>query len=585
MSADAIAMRALQRLAAVGALRHVDAEFAGLLQTRLTASTEVALAGALAMRAIALGHSGFALTQANALLDELDVQVTLPAVEDWSRALHTSDCVAAHADASSTSPLVFEHGRVALRRYARYEQDLATRLLERATAPASTFDPAWLSTRLHALFDGAASDSDAQARATGTALRSTLTVITGGPGTGKTTTVARILALLHETATRDGLPPPRIALAAPTGRAAARMGEAIDATLARDVEAGRVDAHIASAITRDAQTLHRLLGWQPGRVTFRHDATQLLPFDVVVVDEASMVDLPLMSKLVAAVPPNARLILIGDPDQLPAVEAGDVLGALCDAATSGTALGAQRVHLTRGYRQAGSSALAALATALQAGDGDAAITLLTTGDDSLLWREGTVAALAQTLREFALPAYQRIAQASDPADALRDAGAMRVLCALRNGPFGAQAWNAWFAEQLGARAPFFQGRLLMITANSYRHGLFNGDVGVVWHDATGEPAVWFDTGNGLRAWSPSQLPAHDSAFATTTHKAQGSEFDRVAVVLPEDDARVLSRELLYTAVTRARHGALLWSSRAVLLRAIARHTRRESGLATRLSAQ
>ncbi|MEJ7747405.1 MAG: AAA family ATPase, partial [Luteimonas sp.] len=302
-----------------------------------------------------------------------------------------------------------------------------------------------------------------------------------------------------------------------------------------------------------------------------------------VVDEASMVDLPLMSKLVAAVPSNARLILIGDPDQLPAVEAGDVLGALCDAAAAGTAFGAQRVHLTRGYRQADSSALPALASALQAGDGAAVVALLTAGDDSLHWYEGPVAALAQTLRGFALPAYQRIAQASDPAEALRGARSMRVLCALRNGPFGAQAWNAWFAEQLGARMPFFHGRLLMITSNSYRQGLFNGDVGVVWHDGDGESAVWFDTGDGLRAWSPTQLPAHESAFATTVHKSQGSEFDQVAVVLPDADARVLGRELLYTALTRARHGALLWSPRPVLLRAIARQTTRESGLAARLS--
>ncbi|MCY7353539.1 MAG: exodeoxyribonuclease V subunit alpha [Lysobacter sp.] len=608
MSADAIATRALQRLTTLGALRQVDAEFATLLQSRLAAAPAVALAGALAMRAVALGHSGFALAQANALLAELDADVALPATEDWSCALHASDCVAAHAvvrpfdglrahherDGAESTPLVFEHGRIALQRYARYEHDLATRLLQRAAAPTSSLDMMWLSSRLNTLFgvplmvspepvEG--SNHDAQARAADTALCSALTLITGGPGTGKTTTVARILVLLHESALRDGLPPPRIALAAPTGRAAARMGEAIDTTLAHDVAAGHVDVQVAAAVTRDAQTLHRLLGWQAGRVTFRHDATHPLPFDVVVVDEASMVDLPLMSKLVAAVPPDAKLILIGDPDQLPAVEAGDVLGALCDVATPGAAFGTQRVHLTRGYRQAGSSALPALATAIQAGDGAAVVALLAAGDDSLHWHEGPVAALAQTLRGFALPAYQRIEQASDPAAALRGARAMRVLCALRNGPFGAQAWNAWFAEQLGARMPFFHGRLLMITTNSYRHGLFNGDVGVVWHDADGEAAVWFDTGDGLRAWSPTQLPAHDSAFATTVHKSQGSEFDHVAVVLPDADARVLGRELLYTALTRARQGVLLWSSQAVLLRALARTTRRDSGLAARLSSQ
>ncbi|MDQ3230004.1 MAG: exodeoxyribonuclease V subunit alpha [Pseudomonadota bacterium] len=587
-----VAARALQRLATLGALRQVDVEFAALLQTRLAASPEVALAGALAMRAVALGHSGFALPQARQLLDELDVDVTLPMADAWSDALRASALVSSQAASGDATPLVHEHGRVALRRYARYEHDLSTRLRDRAAAPTAAVDAQWLQARLRSLFEGAASDTDAkthatstdaQAHAADTAVRNTLALITGGPGTGKTTTVARILVLLHELALRDGQPVPRIALAAPTGRAAARMGEAIDATLARDVEAGRVEPVIAGVISRDAQTLHRLLGWQSGRVDFRHDATHTLPFDVVVVDEASMVDLPLMSKLVAAVPLQAKLILIGDPDQLPAVEAGDVLGALCDAATPGAPLAALRVHLTRGYRQAGDGALPALAAAIQTGDGDAAMACLHAGDNELQWRDGNVAALGHALREFALPAYQRIAHAEDPTQALRDAGAMRVLCALRNGPFGAQAWNAWFAEQLGARSVFFHGRLLMITANSYRHGLFNGDVGVVWHDADGEAHVWFDTGNGLRAWSPSQLPAHDSAFATTVHKAQGSEFDRVAVVLPDDDARVLSRELLYTALTRARHGALLWSPQAVLLRAIARHGRRESGLVARFA--
>ncbi|MEO6065228.1 MAG: exodeoxyribonuclease V subunit alpha, partial [Lysobacterales bacterium] len=557
---SAIATRALQRLGTLGALRQVDAEFAALLQLRLAATPEVALAGALAMRAVALGHSGFALAQADVLLDELAAEVTLPTQEEWADALHASDCVSSGAANHGASPLVYEHGRVTLRRYARYEHDLATRLLARAATPASMIDAQWLSTRLHALFDDARPDIDTQVRAADTAVRSALTLITGGPGTGKTTTVARILVLLHETAMRDGLPAPRIALAAPTGRAAARMGEAIDVTLARDVEAGRTEAHIASHIAREAQTLHRLLGWQSGRPDFRHDASHPLPFDVVVVDEASMVDLPLMSKLVAAVPPHAKLILIGDPDQLPAVEAGDVLGALCDAATPGAPLAAQRVHLTRGYRQAGVGALPSLAAAIQAGDGDAALQVLQAGDSVLEWREGNAASLGLALRDFALPSYQRIALADDPAQALRDALAMRVLCALRNGPFGAQVWNAWFAEQLGARDAFFHGRLVMITANSYRHGLFNGDVGVAWHAAAdGEAAVWFDTGNGLRAWSPSQLPAHDSAFAITVHKSQGSEFDRVAVVLPDEDARVTSRELLYTALTRQRHGALLWS--------------------------
>ncbi len=599
------ANRTLSRLERSGALRLVDAEFARLLRQRLGASAEVALAGALAMRAVSLGHGGFVLAEADALLRELDDDGVLPAYADWDAALRDSPLVAltsawnagdghdAEEQAADeqpgdarTAPLVYEHGRIALHRYARYEQQLARDLRTRAAVSPATVNETWLDTRIHALFhsgDAPTTDGDdLQAQAAATALRQRLTLLTGGPGTGKTTTVARILVLLHEAAAQAGEPAPRIALAAPTGRAAARLAEAIEATLARDVAAGRLTPEAAAAIPREAQTQHRLLGWQSHRVAFRHDARHPLPFDVVVVDEASMVDLPLMAKLVAAVPEHARLLLIGDPDQLPAVEAGDVLGALCAAADTGGPLHAQRVHLTHSYRQAGAQTLQAFADRVRRGDADAAIAQLQAGDAALVWREGNALALADTLRTFALPAYRALAAAADPAQALRQALSMRVLCALREGPFGARAWNAWFAAQLGARDAFFHGRLIQIAANSYRHGLFNGDVGILWQGDDGEALAWFDTGSGLRPWRPAQLPVHDSAFATTVHKAQGSEFDAVALVLPDADARVCTRELLYTGLTRARREALLWSPAAILRTAIQRRTHRDSGLMTRL---
>ena len=605
-----LATRSLTRLERTGALRLVDAEFARLLRDRLGASPSVALAGALAMRAVSLGHSGFALDAADALLFELDADAALPPHDDWSQALRDSPLVAsrvqahgaAHA-AATTTPLVYEAGRVALQRYARHEDAVARALLARAShadadaSPAHDFDT-WLPARIRALF-GADAEHDAQARAADNAVRHRLTLLTGGPGTGKTTTVARILLLLQDAACHAGTSPPRIALAAPTGRAAARLGEAIDATLARDLAAGRIDNEAAAAVPREAQTLHRLLGWQAHRIGFRHDAAHPLPFDVVVVDEASMVDLPLMARLLAAVPPEARLLLIGDPDQLPAVEAGDVLGALSAAADAGSTLAARRVHLLRGYRQSGAVALQRLADAVRDGDTDAAFALLQGGasqagasqadapgqtGSELAWRHGNAAALADALRNFALPAYRAVVEAPDPQEALRRAQAVRVLCALRDGPFGAGAWNAWFGAQLAAGAApdqrqFFPGRLLLVTANDYRHRLFNGDVGVVWLDDAGDPVAAFDNGTILR---PSQLPAHDSAFATTVHKAQGSEFDAVALVLPEADARVSTRELLYTGITRARNHALLWSSAERLRDAIARRTWRDSGLLQRL---
>jgi exodeoxyribonuclease V alpha subunit len=609
------AARALHRLQAEGALRQVDADFAALLRERLHASPAVALAGALAMRAVAAGHSSVALGDIPRLLDALGTRVQLPDADDWRAALCADARVAVDGDPRPGTLLDFSRDRIALRRYARYEQALAERLSARAALvremPGDGDALRALLVRLFARADAAAPDTlDRQALAVAMALRRRLLLVTGGPGTGKTTTVARLLAASIEAARLRGEPPPRIALAAPTGRAAARLGEAIDGVLRADLAAGRIDADVAAWVPTQARTLHRLLGWLPGRVGFRHHAGHPLREDLVVVDEASMVDLPLMAKLVEAVPEFATLVLIGDPDQLPAVEAGDVLGGLCAASGEGLSLPADdagfasallgvgvpvaeagteaaplagaRVHLLHGWRQAGAAPLQALAGALQRGDRDAVFAALSEDDAALSRRHGDGAALVEALRREALPAFAAVRDADDPQQALALATRCRILTALRRGPFGAEHWNAWCAAELGGRTPYFHGRLLMIAANSERHGLYNGDLGVVWHDARGEAEAWFDTPQGLRAWRPAQLPAHASAYATTVHKAQGSEFERVLLILPDADARVLSRELLYTALTRARRSVWLWGAAETVERALARRTWRESGLEARL---
>jgi len=606
------AARALHRLQADGALRQVDADFAALLRDRLHASPAVALAGALAMRAVAAGHSSVALGDVPRLLDALGTSAQLPELDDWRAALRADACVATDDAGQAGTLLDFSRDRIALRRYACYEQALAERLTARAAQRhEATADPVALRALLARLFGRQAGDVppmlDRQALAVAMALRRRLLLVTGGPGTGKTTTVARLLVAVIEAARLRGEAAPRIALAAPTGRAAARLAEAIDGVLRADLATGRIDADIAAQVPTQARTLHRLLGWQPGRVGFRHHAGHPLREDLVVVDEASMVDLPLMAKLVEAVPDTATLVLIGDPDQLPAVEAGDVLGGLCAASGDGLSLPADdaafatallgsdvpvaepaplagaRVHLLHGWRQAGAAPLQTLAGALQRGDRDAVLEAFAAGDEAVLSRRhGDVAALAEALRREALPAFAAVRDADDPGRALALAARCRILAALRRGPFGAEHWNAWCAAELGERMPYFHGRLLMIAANSERHGLYNGDLGVVWRDRHGELAAWFETPQGLRAWRPAQLPVHASAYATTVHKAQGSEFDRVLLVLPDSDARVLSRELLYTALTRARRSAWIWGALETLDRALERRTWRESGLEARL---
>jgi len=613
-AADVAAAAAFAQLVRAGALREVDRAFARLLR-RLGGDDAVQLAGALAMRAVALGHSGFVLADARALLDELDAgadaAAALPEAGAWAGALRASALVG--ADPGADAPLVFQHGLVALRRYARYEQRLADALRARTgeADDAPDGDAAAGDALLARLFALQPGTLDRQALAAWTVLRKRLVLVTGGPGTGKTTTVARLLALLA--ARTPGL---RIALAAPTGRAAARLGEAVAGALARDVEAGRLDADVAARVPRQAQTLHRLLGWQRSGA-FRHDAALPLPHDLVVVDEASMVDLPLMAKLLDAVAPSARLVLLGDPDQLPAVEAGDVLGALCAAAGDGEALppalaraagealqapvpelpaqgeaaplAGHRIHLTRGYRQANAAGIAALARAVQQGDVEATLAHLRAGTEGVHWIDTGApgfgpAALERRLEAEVLPQYRALAQAADPQAALRLAGRVRVLTALRHGPAGALAWNAWFAQRLGGGDPWFQGRLVMVTANSYRHGLFNGDTGVCWPDADGNPVVWFEQDGRLRAWSPGQLPQHDTAFASTVHKAQGSEFDAVWLLLPGRDNRIASRELVYTGATRARAALWLAADADVLAAALARKSGRWSTLMQRLQA-
>lgn len=606
---DAIAGDLLRALTATGAVRTVDAAFARLLRERQDAPASVQLAGALAMRAVSVGHSGFTLANAAALLAALESDAAPPPADDWAAALRASPCVAAHAADAPGAWLVFEHGVVALGRYAHYEHQLAQALHARArvldAVAAEQVIPL-----VQATFGGdAANGLDRQALAAVMALRRRLLLLTGGPGTGKTTTVARLLALQVAAARATGAPLPRIALAAPTGRAAVRVAEAIDAVLTADVAAGRIAPEVAEAIPREAGTVHRLLGARRDGVHFRHHAEAPLPHDLVLVDEASMIDLPLMAKLVDAVAPEARLVLIGDPDQLPAVEAGDVLGALCGASGDGLALPPDdaawasgvlgtavpaadatsplagcRVHLVRGWRQAGAEALQAAAAAVQRGDAKALQAACEAGNDALQWRHGDVPALAAWLEEQALPHYRAVAEAADPATALRRAGAMRILTALRHGPWGALQWDAWCALRLGGREPWFHGRLVAIASNSPRHRLYNGDLGVVWHETPGNPAVWFESGGTLRAFRPGQLPLHAGAFATTVHKAQGSEFDAVALVLPQRDNRVLARELLYTALTRARRQVLVWAEAEVLAAATLRASWRDAGLPARLHA-
>ena len=624
-------MSLLQALTQAGALRTLDHAFAQSLRRLDPATPDAVLAAAaLASLAVAHGHAAFDPAQP-ALLVEGDID--WPAPEAWRAALAGSPWVA-RPDAEGTSaaaPLVLEDGLLYLRRYREYEHRLAQRLVDIAATAPGPFDDTLLAPVREALFPAATADT-LQARAASRALATSLLLVTGGPGTGKTTTITRLLVLLVAQAALSGRPVPRIALAAPTGRAAERMAESLRAALERLRGIDGIDPAWLDALPDGASTLHRLLGTIPGSPRFRFDADTPLPFDLVVVDEASMVDLPLMCKLADAVPDGARLVLLGDPDQLPSVEAGDVLASICEAAGddghaeaavdadppppaavplapgetadlfatpaaqaagSGTRqrvaapLQGHRVHLRRGFRQSAHLDLAPLADAVRAGDADVALALLRGGTlQGVHFHEGATDPLAVGAADL-LPHWRALAATADPAQALAAAARLRLLTALRRGPQGAQALNTRIEAALGgSRAtPHFDGRLLQVTENSYRHRLFNGDLGVCLRDDQGVPVAWFaDPDGGVRAFHPSTLPMHESAFATTVHKAQGSEFDSVWLLLPQHDARPLSRELVYTALTRARSDVHVCASETVLRAALARRVARISHLAARLGA-
>lgn len=409
------------------------------------------------------------------------------------------------------------------------------------------------------------------------ALSQGLTVLTGGPGTGKTTTVARLLALLAEQSALAGRPSLRIALAAPTGKAAARLQEAVQ------LEVNRLDAVDRERLSGlAATTLHRLLGARPDTSSrFRHHRANRLPHDVIVVDETSMVSLTMMARLLEAVRPQARLLLVGDPDQLASVEAGAVLADLVDG------LGSRGVAALQTAHRFGES-IGALAAAIRAGDASEAVRVLAAGGEHVEWVSDEP---TERLREVLVPHALALRQAAilgDASAALAILDEHRLLCAHRRGPFGVAQWNRqvqrWLAEATGdpTWAQWYVGRPILVTANDYGLKLYNGDTGVTIADADGLRAVVGGTGGGAGSFATSRLTEVETMHAMTIHKSQGSQADEVTVLLPPEDSRLLTRELFYTAVTRAKTRVRVVGTEAEIRAAIARQAVRATGLRKRL---
>ena len=608
----------LARLRDAGALSSLDVQLARTLERIAPGqSLPVLLGAAFASRAIAHGHVCADLRQLDArpLVDaggEPIDDLRLPSLFEWVMELgQTALC----SDGSQPTPLVFDgEARLYLTRYWRYQRALAASLRERAVTELP-LDSEALGAGVRRLFaprEGSVADPR-QMLAAVVATARRLAVISGGPGTGKTTTVVRVLALLVEDALAKGEPTPRILMLAPTGKAAGRLSESVKGGL-RALPCGD---DVKAALQVDAATIHRTLGYQPHRPTqFRHGASDPLPADVVLVDEASMVDLALMAKLVDAVPPHARLILLGDKDQLASVEAGAILGDICDTdgvhaystgfggtlrAVLGEAADALPldgpsatgpwdciVELTRSFRFEGGGAIGRLARALRDGNATTAQALLDGDDRSVRMRRLTdEAALDDALRPAVLEAFTPYLQAKDPAERLDALGRYRLLSAHRRGAFGTERLNERIERMLTRaglmRRPLdggpYDGQPIMVTANDYQLQLFNGDIGVLARDEAGQLRAFFrGPDRELRALVPSRLPPHESVFAMTVHKSQGSEFDSVGLLLPPALSPILTRELVYTGVTRAKTRVTIYGAPDVLAEAVHRRVDRASGL-------
>ncbi len=500
--------------------------------------------------------------------------------------------------ASGALPLVLDLDRLYLHRLHDYESRLASRLNGWLTRPDLALEESVLAEVLEqAGMKPATGETDWQALAVEAGCRRPFAIISGGPGTGKTRTAAVLLHALGRL--NPGL---RIALAAPTGKAAARLQESIEHTRqglwknapapspASTGEEGQSGEALPNS---SATTLHRLLGASADGRRFRHGPENLLPHDLVVVDEASMVDLAMMCRLVTALKPAARLVLLGDKDQLASVDAGYVLGDICDAVgvnPTGPAI-PTAVELQRNFRFGADSAIGRIAALVRTGEAPAVLAALNEleGKADVAWKTPrSDRELRPLLGDLFDQRLQSRFQAASAEMAVKAAARFQILCAVRRGAFGVEGINQAIEarlEQSGLRRAgqtWYPGRQILVTANDPQQGLFNGDLGVVWPDDRGQLRVWFGSGPGLRAFSPAQLPPHGTAFAITVHKSQGSEFDEVLVVLPPGDSPVCTRELVYTGLTRAKRKAELWATETGLAEAVGRRVRRASGLGDRL---
>jgi len=591
-----------------GIFSHLDVHFAEFMQ-KLDGrnDTGIFLAAASVSSSNRQGHicldvEGIA---DQPLLSEYDLYY--PRKETWIEKLRTSPAVGMACD---FKPLILDgSSKLYLHRYFEYQKDLVQFIKNRVS---DRIDPeiSGLQESLNRLFgkEAGRKKPDWQKIAAIVAATRKFCVISGGPGTGKTTTVVKLMALLLET---NHSKPLNIALAVPTGKAAAKLQDSIRKAL----EELNCSDDIKALMPKEASTIHRLLGTIPGSPYFRYNEQNRLDVDIVIVDESSMVDLALLAKLVQSMPDDAKLILVGDKDQLASVEAGSVFADICDAAvmnvfsknfyrvidrvssekiirsdteTSGNRIKNCMIQLLTNYRFGDESGIGKVSSAVNEGNGPLALMHLKDQKYSDIRIEKVQArrGLKDQIKKTVIPGFRDYLIAGSPQDKIEAFGKFRILCALKEGPFGVFAVNRMIEEILTenklirSENIWYEGRPVMIVENDYSLRLFNGDVGISMLDPIDqEIRVFFpDNRNGLRKFHPMRIGTHETVFAMTVHKSQGSEFENVILLLPDRESPVLTRELIYTGITRSQKQVLIWGDEQIFENAVSKRVTRISGL-------
>ncbi len=535
----------------------LDLHFATFIcKSEQTDSFALYLAAAMASYSSRSGHICFEIGKS-----ELPDIPFIPESKAWIKELSNFNCIGSPKDSESKMMIIDNKGRLYLNRYFNYEKELISFIRSRED---SKIKRTYSEVNIDKLFPSLNSKEDKQKTAALKALSQTFLIISGGPGTGKTSTLAKIISLIISNESRS-----RIALAAPTGKAAARLEESLS-NIFKDYS----DNHI------NVQTVHRLLRPISGTPYFQFNKENHLPFDFVIIDEASMLDIALCAKLISAISEKTVLILTGDKDQLSSVESGAVLGDLCGVLKENNL-----VELNKNYRFENSKGISTLSQSIRSGEAIKCLEILEDSifsDVEFILNSSSLKKQIEKSFKTGFKDFRDSLKKQDISEIFNAFNKFRIITALRKGPSGADNINAFCSKLLKANSRneslWFVGRPIMITENSYTQELYNGDIGIALN-LQNQIKVYFPANNGLfREISPSQLPKHETAFAVTCHKSQGSEYDNILFILPEKDNPLLTREMLYTGITRARKTVSILGQKPILMNSIARKVERSSGI-------